>query len=164
MPLQPETAEHFIDELFRLGRSMRGALAPDDGTDLLPGSAAVLLTLAIYGESRQNALADELCITPSALSRQLAELVGRGYVDRTPDPEDGRASLVQVSAAGHELLGKLRRMRAERLQRALADWSESDAAQAFDAVQKLSKTLGQHAQTNHAQRRFGAHMAASNER
>ena len=75
MALHPDTAEHFIEELFRFGRSMRGALADNDNPELLPGSAAVLLTLAMLGEVRQNPLADELCITQSALSRQLGELV-----------------------------------------------------------------------------------------
>src|SRR6188508_1624463 len=116
--LHPDTAEHFIEELFRLGRSMRGALADNDAPELLPGSAAVLITLAMLGEVRQNALADELCITQSALSRQLGELVSRGYVDRSTDPDDGRASLVRVSGAGHARLQTMRSNRAERLQQA----------------------------------------------
>jgi DNA-binding MarR family transcriptional regulator len=164
MSLQTETAEHFIEELFRLGRSMRGALADNDAPELLPGSAAILLTLAMLGEVRQNALADELCITQSALSRQVGELVSRGYVDRSADPDDGRASLVRVNEAGSQLLRTMRSKRAERLQHALADWTEHDAIAAFDTVSKLTKTLSQHAHSNHAQRRFGLLVADSTER
>jgi DNA-binding MarR family transcriptional regulator len=163
MSLHPETAEHFIDELFRLGRSMRGALADNDAPELLPGSAAILLTLAMLGEVRQNALADEMFITQSALSRQVGELVSRGYIDRSTDPDDGRASLVRVSEAGQELLRSMRLRRAERLQHALADWTEPDAAAAFDMVAKLSKTLSKHAHSHHAQRRFGLLVADSTE-
>ena len=46
-------------------------------------------------------------------SRQLAVLERLGYVERRPDPQDGRASLLRLTAAGADALAATRALRAE---------------------------------------------------
>jgi len=46
-------------------------------------------------------LADHLGITKQATSELVAHLVGRGYLTRTPDPDDRRARLLVLTDRGH---------------------------------------------------------------
>ena len=46
-------------------------------------------------------LADHLGITKQATSELVQHLVDRGYLTRTPDPSDGRARLLVLTAHGH---------------------------------------------------------------
>ena len=55
----------------------------------------------IEGPHRSNALAEAVHSDPSTVSRQIAALVKVGYVERRPDPADGRACLL---AATDELI------------------------------------------------------------
>lgn len=45
-------------------------------------------------------LLDALLVPSSSMTRQLDSLLARGLVRRSPDPQDGRVSLVELTAAG----------------------------------------------------------------
>lgn len=145
MSVSPETAQELIEDLHLLGRVMRGALVTPEEGQLHPGGLGVLVALAARGHCRQNELAGDLCISQSALSRHITELVGAGFAGRQPDPGDGRASQVYVTDEGRALLVSTRASVARELQAVLADWSETDARAARDAVQKLKQSLTRHA-------------------
>ncbi|MEV0761698.1 MarR family winged helix-turn-helix transcriptional regulator [Nocardia sp. NPDC050435] len=136
-----DTAEDLIRELYLVGRAMRLALHHPEEGELLPGGAAVLGILEAKGPSRQGDLAAQLCISQSVLSRQVAELVGSGFISRHADPSDGRANVIRVTEEGLDLLHRVRLSRAHGLQAALAEWSEDEAEQACVTVQKLKNAL-----------------------
>lgn len=50
-----------------------------------------------------NALAGELALDKSTTSRAVDSLEEKGYVKRTPDPGDGRALKIEVTAKGRKL-------------------------------------------------------------
>lgn len=56
----------------------------------------------------QGELADRMDIDAPAASVLVGDLVARGHVERLPDPTDGRRKMVHITAAGHELLERLR--------------------------------------------------------
>ncbi len=145
MSVSPETAHELVTDLHLLGRVMRGALVTPEEGQLHPGGLGVLLALAARGHCRQNELAADLCISQSALSRQITELVGAGLASRQADPEDGRASQILATDAGLELLVSRRASVARELQVVLADWSETDARSARDTIRKLKQSLTRHA-------------------
>ncbi|MEV0707041.1 MarR family winged helix-turn-helix transcriptional regulator [Nocardia aurea] len=154
MAVSSDTAQSLIKELYLMGRAMRVVLLHPEEGQLLPGGVGVLGSLEARGECRQVDLATDLCISPSALSRHVAELVGAGYISRHADPGDGRATLIRITPEGRELLCRVRVSRARGLQTALADWSEGDAEQAYLAVQQLRNALTAH-HTAPGQRRLG---------
>jgi len=145
MPVSTETAQSLIKEFYLIGRAVRGALSHPDESVLLPGAVGVLSSLDARESCRQGDLAVDLCMSPSALSRHMAELVAAGYVARSPDPSDGRATLVRITTDGHALLERIRVSRAQGLQSVLAEWSEDDAERACTAMQKLRNSLTEHA-------------------
>ncbi|MGQ4615806.1 MarR family transcriptional regulator [Nocardia sp. R7R-8] len=141
MAVSPDAARSLIVELYYMGRSIRAALAHGEEGHLLPGGVGVLGCLDARGRCRQVDLAADLCISPSTLSRQVAELVSSGDIARHADPSDGRATLIEITDQGRDLLRRIRVSRARGLQAALADWSEDEAEQAAMVVRKLRNSL-----------------------
>jgi DNA-binding MarR family transcriptional regulator len=58
-----------------------------------------------------GALAERLGVTQQAASKSVADLERRGYVARTPDPDDARARLVALTARGDAVIASGRRHR-----------------------------------------------------
>ncbi|MEV5832599.1 MarR family transcriptional regulator [Nocardia sp. NPDC052112] len=141
MAVSPDTAQSLIKELYFMGRAIRAALSHPEEGQLLPGGVGVLGSLEAKGRCRQVDLAVDLCISPSTLSRHVAELVSAGDIARHADPRDGRATLIEITDQGRDLLRRVRVSRARGLQAALADWSEDEAEQAALVVQKLRNSL-----------------------
>lgn len=62
----------------------------------------------------------------STVSRQVTHLVGKGFVERQPDPSDGRAHVVALTPAGADLLVQIRDGRNAWLADLTADWDDAD--------------------------------------
>jgi DNA-binding MarR family transcriptional regulator len=52
---------------------------------------------------RPSELADQLQITKQSVNDLLGHLEARGYLTREPDPDDGRARVVRLTAKGRQL-------------------------------------------------------------
>ena len=128
-----------------MGRLFRATITSPEEGQLMPGSLGVLALLSFRGQCRQNELAADMCISQSALSRQVSELVANGYIVRHADPQDGRASLISLTDEGIALLGRTRQGHARQLAEMLADWSEDDAKAACRTIHKLKEALAHNA-------------------
>lgn len=93
----------------------------------------LLIPLVRCGPVRQSALAELSHTDPSTISRHVADLVAQGLVQRLPDPADGRASLLAVTAAGAEALEQMRAERDRRAAAVLSGW-ETEELTAFTAA------------------------------
>jgi DNA-binding MarR family transcriptional regulator len=110
-----------------LRRGNRVSLSTRDGDVTLDRSAyGILCQLADEGPQRLGVLASVFQLDPSTITRQVQTLVERGLAVRESDPLDGRAYILDLTAAGREILTRTRRERRARLQHALEDWSEAD--------------------------------------
>ena len=81
----------------RLRRRIR-ALALID--DLSSSQAAVLTRLHKEGPSSTSVLAGKEAVSHQAIGAILAVLEERGFIQRSPDPTDGRRQLISLTAAG----------------------------------------------------------------
>jgi len=97
----------------------------------------MLVPLQRDGDQRCSALASQLGVDVSVASRQIAVLERLGYVERRPDPHDGRAHLLSLTPAGVDALAAARELRAEWSLSALADWDETDARLLTDLLDRL---------------------------
>jgi len=70
----------------------------------------------------------ELSIGQSSASLMVDQLVNRGYVERTTDPEDRRRVLVTATSQGEDLLGELRHGRRQTFAEWLERLDDDDAA------------------------------------
>ena len=83
--------------------------------------AALLIVDRSHGQAdiRGVDLQHALMNTSGAITKRLDRLEAAGLVNRRPDPDDGRASLIQITALGVEVAAKLRATHGKPLQRRL---------------------------------------------
>jgi len=110
-----------------LRRVQRIHLSTTSGDVNLERSAyGIMCKLADEGPQRLGALATAFGLDPSTITRQVQALEEIGLASRQTDPSDRRASILDLSPNGREVLDSTRARRRERLQKALSDWPEAD--------------------------------------
>src|SRR2546423_6957055 len=77
--------------------------------DVRPGHAALFMTIDRRTGTRLTELAKRARISKQGMMLLVDELEERGYVRRVPDPEDGRAKLVRLTARGRNYVAEARR-------------------------------------------------------
>ncbi|WP_420080300.1 MarR family winged helix-turn-helix transcriptional regulator [Streptomyces sp. JL4002] len=91
-----------------------------------PGAAAVLTVLDRHGEMRLSRLTELMAIDISVTSRHVTHTAERGWIEREPDPVDGRCRILRLTPAGRALLAEIGARYTAALERALHDWSAQD--------------------------------------
>ncbi len=131
----------------RLRRRIYGLALSDD----LSGSqAAVLTRLHKEGSSSASALASAEAVSHQAIGAILAVLETRGYIQRSPDPTDGRRQLVSLTAAGVAQADNTTSAREEWLARALQDrLSEGERRAVRHAMALLNRLAEPDSATTH---------------
>ncbi|GAA1836155.1 MarR family winged helix-turn-helix transcriptional regulator [Microlunatus capsulatus] len=115
-----------LGALMTVGRSMRQRVA---GDDLDPGLFWLLKNIAAEGPLRVTELAGCTNLDTSTVSRHVAQLHRAGLVERTPDPDDGRAHRLQLTDTGRSRLHDAFERRRTLLRRALGSWEADDVAE-----------------------------------
>jgi DNA-binding MarR family transcriptional regulator len=70
-------------------------------TDIRPGHGCVFGTIDPEG-SRLTDLAERANMTKQSVGEATSDLEQLGYVERVPDPEDGRAKIIRLTERGRE--------------------------------------------------------------
>jgi DNA-binding MarR family transcriptional regulator len=102
----------------RLRRRLREVY---DTGELTPSQTSVLSRLGKEGPASASVLAAAERVRPQSMAATLAALDQLGFVQREPDPQDGRRQLVSLTTAGIERVEGSRAAREEWLARALQD-------------------------------------------
>jgi DNA-binding MarR family transcriptional regulator len=128
-PSRPPSGTDNFGNLFRdttlaMQEMVRLRLVERGFGDLRPSMVAVAQHISADG-SRVTDLAAAAWITKASVVQAIDELERRGYVERTPDPTDGRAKLVRMTAkgraaeaAGREAIAEIRTALADAMGRA----------------------------------------------
>ena len=90
--------------VLRLSRRLR----KHELAGLTPSQLSTLSSVGQCGPVRLGDLAAAERIAPSTLTRLVSVLEDRGYLLRQPAPDDARAYLVTVTAAGRDVLERIR--------------------------------------------------------
>ena len=112
--------------LYRRGLpSSEEASAAEQPTAGHHGTGRILSKLVGQGDGiSQAALAEKINIRPQSLSEALAKMEERGWIDRRPNPQDKRGTLVYLTEEGRrqeEHLAARRRAAADHLFSALSE-------------------------------------------
>ena len=113
-------------------------------TDIRPGHGCVFGNIDPDG-MRLTDLADRAGMTKQSVGEVASDLEQRGYVERVPDPSDGRAKIIRLTergreaqAVGHTLIDGIEKSWAERFGAehvaALRDVLEAIVAERLGAV------------------------------
>src|SRR5260370_5127062 len=98
-------------------------------SDRLSFSAlSVLHTLSRAGPCRLRDLVRTEQIKQPALTSAVAKLERDGLIERRPDPRDGRASMLSLTADGQSIVSRRHADRAERLRALIGRLSPADRA------------------------------------
>ncbi|HEV7212333.1 MAG TPA: MarR family winged helix-turn-helix transcriptional regulator [Blastococcus sp.] len=144
MPITPATRDRLtasIAQLVRTGRHVSSRAAAQLYGELPSFGWALLLPLERDGDQRCSALAAQAGVDISVASRQIAALERSGHVERRPDPNDGRASLLRLTPAGTTALAEARALRSDWALGALAGWDEDDAQLLSELLDRLVADL-----------------------
>jgi DNA-binding MarR family transcriptional regulator len=133
--------EQEVGVMIRRIRRVIGERARAVHPDLQSSSYLMLSWLDQHGPMRASAMAESFGIDKGAISRQVQHLMELGLVDRAPDPEDGRATLVSASAVAVEHLRDVHSDRRRWLDERLGDWSSDDLARLVDLLGRYNTAL-----------------------
>lgn len=144
-----EQAEHAaigrqVGRFIRLSERLFATLKWSDAGRGLERPAYMLLSrIAVDGPFRLSALATEVALDLSTVSRQVGALETAGLVRRATDPTDRRASLVEVTELGHEVFEENRARWIATWRELLAGWTPEER-QIFAALfTQLNQSLAE---------------------
>lgn len=110
---------------------------------LTPSQLSALASIERLAPVQLGDLARVEAIAPPTLTRAVARLEERRLVRRRPDPADGRAALVEVTAAGRRALTDVRNAQAAFLLARLGQLTEDERVVIAKAVRVLGRLLPQ---------------------
>ena len=131
--------EREIGLLLRRSRAISSRLAGQLHPDLDGAAFGLLALLQDAGPLRASDLVARLGLDKSTVSRQVASLVGLGLIDRSADPDDGRAQVLTPSAEGAARLAQIRDARRERWEADLGHWPAEDVATLAELLHRLNR-------------------------
>jgi len=135
-------AAHLRLAVARTARRLRQEAFEGEGRgQLSPSLSAALVTIDLHGPLTPSEVADRERIKRPTATRIVAKLEELGLVDRTPDPDDGRASLVSTTAAGRDLLRRLRTRKTAYLAKRLDALDPEEVATLDRAASILERLL-----------------------
>ncbi|HZO04779.1 MAG TPA: MarR family transcriptional regulator [Solirubrobacterales bacterium] len=126
--------------IVRTARRLRQEAA-SEATGLTPTSTAALATIERHGPLTPSELAELERVKRPTVTRTLGCLEREGLIERTPDPADGRSTLISVNPAGRERLRRLRGRKNAYLARRMREMPATDVEVLERAAEILERML-----------------------
>lgn len=133
--------------LMRIGHQLKAVTArtPDEAW-----AVSLMHRVREHGRCRISELAHQCGLDISTVSRHVARLVEGGHLARSEDPDDRRATRVDLTAKGRRLLTAATDARNALIHDAVADWPDGDVQKLNALIQRLAHDLEhQHTETEH---------------
>ncbi|MFJ8578495.1 MarR family winged helix-turn-helix transcriptional regulator [Micromonospora sp. NPDC093277] len=127
--------------LMRLGEATRRATGTAEHRVLDRAAYVILRYLDTAGPQNVSALAARLNLDGSTVTRQVAAMQRDGLITRTPDPADGRGTVVSAAPAGLQRMAAVRAARTRLYGDILAAWSPDDRATLAELLHRLNEAL-----------------------
>jgi DNA-binding MarR family transcriptional regulator len=138
-----EEAAGLLVALTRISRQLRSR-SRSANDDVTPSQTSALARIEQLGPLRLGTLAEVEGTSAATMCRVIDRLEERNLITRVPDPEDGRASNLQLSSEGGALLAELRARSTEALRSALSELNVAEhhvVTQAISILERLSDLL-----------------------
>ncbi|GAA1853515.1 MarR family winged helix-turn-helix transcriptional regulator [Microbacterium koreense] len=118
--------ENEFGELIHLVRRVLAENAERMSPGMLPGAYKIFTTIVRRESVTLSALAESLVADKGLVSRTVRDLEALGFITRTPDPDDGRSSLISPTERGLERLAIARAPQESSLLAVLDEWPVDD--------------------------------------
>ncbi len=116
-------------------------LKSEEFTPPPPTERWLMSKLSNTGPVRMSTLAQWQRVDRSTMTSQIKRLEDLEYVNRTPDPSDGRASLVELTDNGRECYLRLKSVMATTFNDLIGDWPAPERTEFARLLQKFAATL-----------------------
>ena len=93
------------------------------------------------GFSRMQDIADGLEITAPTASVAVNKLVSAGWLEKNPDPEDGRAALISLTSRTKKTFMKVRKKQIAGVQRALSGLTSKEQKTLLELLRNIIHTI-----------------------
>jgi len=114
----------------------------DAGIDMSAEEISILTVLAhLDGPERMKPLSEKLGRDATTVSRQVASLEEAGLVERSPCPDDGRATVVTITKAGSKLVEQTILLTLALRGRAMKGISKAEAKTLVNALSRMLNNL-----------------------
>ena len=98
-------ADNVLIQMFRTVQAVRELVSEAvSGTGVTPDEYAVLSSIGYLKQVSPTELAARLRLPPTTISRYVAGLVDSGLAVRTPNPDDGRSYLLELTDDGRAVI------------------------------------------------------------
>jgi DNA-binding MarR family transcriptional regulator len=131
-----ESIEHLVRQLYGMG-VIRREVGRHALAELGSQGFTALAVVHLHGPVRVSEVAQRLVVDMSVASRQVNALIHAGYVERQPDENDARATLLTLTDDGRRVLEESHRRMVHAFGRALDDWSDEDVAALAGGLERL---------------------------
>lgn len=135
-----EVARQMVD-VVRALKALHEEATREVGLRLEMPAMGVLAQVERGGPQRVSTIADELRLDLSTVSRQVAALEKAGFLGRSRDPLDSRASLVDLTPDGRQTIDAVRSARVAAMARRLPDWDERELADLGVLLSRFTRDL-----------------------
>ncbi len=137
------TLEHEIAVLLRRVRRGIAERAAMIHPELNATSYSLLITLADYGPKRAAELADMFVLDKGSVSRLVHQLLELALIERTPDPNDGRASILAITDLARTKLAEMADWRRGVLDTRLEGWEASEIGELARGLSRFNERLAE---------------------
>ena len=127
--------------LLRLGEATRRATGTAEHRVLDRAAYVILRHLDSAGPQNVSALAARLNLDGSTVTRQVSAMQRDGLITRTPDPADGRGTVISPTQAGLQRMAAVRAARTRLYGDLLSDWTSDDRETLADLLHRLNEAL-----------------------
>lgn len=101
---------------------------------------SVLMALQ-QAPQRSSDLAEGFALDKGAVSRMIAHFEELGFVERAPDPGDGRAHVLTLTSLGHQRLELVAEQRRNTFHERIADWTKDDLNTLVKSIRRYNDAL-----------------------
>lgn len=133
--------EREVGVLMRRVKRVIADRATEVHPELQPTSYLMLSWIAEQGAVRASALACEFKVDKGAVSRTVQHLEELGLLAREPDPADGRATLVSVTAEAKDRLQSVEERRRAYFVDRLKGWTVAELGELAESLGRYNETL-----------------------
>jgi DNA-binding MarR family transcriptional regulator len=125
-----------------LRRVQRIHLSTSSGEmDIERSAYGILCRLADEGAQRLGVLASGFGLDPSTITRQVQAMERAQLVERRPDEQDRRASILDLTEEGRTVLEHTRAHRRQRMDAVFEDWPDTDRDELARLLTRLNESI-----------------------
>src|SRR5690242_6610679 len=136
----PTAAAVASDLRVAVSRLLRQLRAQAEGSDLTKSQSSVLIRLEQGGPATASQLAHAAGMRPQSMAKIVRALEDAGLIAGTPDPADGRKTVLDLTDAARDEFRTGRRAKEDWLTRVIeAEFTDAEIRQLADAIDLLDR-------------------------